>query len=166
MQIDGMMNFPLEELRAQAAELAAMPDDELRGVMAESLITQVMEVAREELKRTRQKWKRSIETADYQFETGAEIDVNDLGEHWVTFRVVFGGDYDGATAAAERWVERVETFGGIARISHVSLRGTDGTNQQWFDEEIEAGVATLDAETKARIDELMDPSRDDERLGP
>jgi len=39
--------------------------------------------------------------------------VNQLGEHYVDFTFAFEGDHDGATAAAEAWIERVETFGGI-----------------------------------------------------
>jgi hypothetical protein len=44
----------------------------------------------------------------------------------------------------------------------VSLRGTDGTNLHKFDEEIETLAANLDADTKAVIDELMDPKRGDD----
>ena len=58
--------------------------------------------------------------------------VSELGEHWVDFTVVFEGDYTGATAAAEAWIERVETFGGIERVTRAALRGTDGTNLQGF----------------------------------
>jgi hypothetical protein len=85
--------------------------------------------------------------------------VNDLGEHWVDFSVAFEGDHEGAVGAVQSWAERVETFGGIAQISRVSLRGTDGTDEHAFSDEIEAGVASLDEETLARIDKLMDPER-------
>jgi hypothetical protein len=159
MQIDGVINYPLEEARAARVELATLPDDELRALFAESLTSQVMGVAKEELKRNRQKLKRSIETAGYEFETGVEVAVNDLGEHWVTFCIVFDGDYDGAAAAAEAWTERVGTFGGIDRVTHASLRGTDGTNAHMFDDEITALAENLDEDTKAQIDELMDPKR-------
>jgi hypothetical protein len=53
----------------------------------------------------------------------------------------------------------VQTFGGIAEIGHASLRGTDGTNLHLFSEETEAMVESLDEETLAKIDELMDPNR-------
>jgi hypothetical protein len=162
MEISALINYPLEEVRAQAEEFASLSDDDLRAVLAQSLIEQVMGVAAEELKRNGQKLKRRFETGGYQFDTGSEIMVNELGEHWVDFTVVFDGDYDGATAAAEAWIERVETFGAIDRITRAALRGTDGTNLQKFGEEIEEQVANLDDETKARIDELMDPNRGDD----
>ena len=50
---------------------------------------------------------------------GYELLVNDLGEHHLTFSVAFDGDQEKAIAAADRWIERVKTFGGIA------ARGTD-----------------------------------------
>ena len=69
---------------------------------------------------------------------------------------------DGATTAAQAWIDRVETFGGIDRISRASLRGTDATNLHSYGEEIEELAADLDDETKARIDERMDPKRRDD----
>jgi hypothetical protein len=57
------------------------------------------------------------------------------------------------------WVERVKTFGGIREVGRAALRGTDGTNAQLFSEEIMEQVENLDEETRARIDELMDPDR-------
>jgi hypothetical protein len=136
-----------------------LPEDEQRKQCELTLHAQVMAVAAEELARHGQRVKRSIKGDGRKKKTGVEIEPNDLGEHWVTFSVAFAGDREGAAAAAERWVERVQTFGGIARIDHVSLRGTDGTYEHAFSEEIEAGVASLDEETLAQIDELMDPNR-------
>ena len=78
------------------------------------------------------------------------------------FTVAFEGDHAGATAATQAWAERVQTFGGIGRITRVALRGTDGTHLHRFSEEIEEQVASLDDETKERIDELTDPNRRDD----
>jgi hypothetical protein len=68
-----------------------------------------------------------------------------------------GHPLNGAVAAAESWIQRVEPFGGIEKIRRAALRGTDGTNLQMFDEEIQQMAASLDDETKAQIDQLMDP---------
>jgi hypothetical protein len=162
MEISGLIHFPLDELRAANEEFAASSDDELRAAVAQSLSEQVMEVATEELKRNRQKLKDHFEGGGYRWDTGSEITVNRLGEHHVDFTVAFEGDHAGATAAAEAWRERVETFGGIDRITRAALRGTDGTNLQWLDEEILELAANLDDDTKARIDEVMDPNRRDD----
>jgi hypothetical protein len=153
MMIDVRVNYPLDEVR-QDANLAALPDDDLRALLAESLIRQVLEVAGEELRRHGQRLKRSIKGGGHKQKTGT-----DLGEHYVKFHVAFQGDYEGAVAASNRWIERVQTFGGVAEIGHASLRGTDGTNLHLFSEETEAMVESLDEETLAKIDELMDPNR-------
>ena len=158
MMIDARVNYPLDEVR-QDANLAALPDDDLRALLAESLIRQVLEVAAEELTRHGQRLKRSIKGGGHKQKSGTESMVNDLGEHYVTFHVAFQGDYEGAVAATNRWIERVQTFGGIAEIGHASLRGTDGTNLQMFSEETEAMV---ESSTLARIDELMDPNRSED----
>jgi hypothetical protein len=82
---------------------------------------------------------------------------DDFGEVWVTFRVVFDGDCDGAIASAKAWTDRVGTFGGIDRITLRRYGGTDRTNVHVFDEETTAAVESLAEETKAQIDQLMNP---------
>jgi hypothetical protein len=162
MQISGVIHYPpLEEMRAAMPKLAEAPDEDLHAVLAESLVRQVMDVANEELRRHRQKLGRRFETAGHGWETGSEVNVNPLGEHWVDFTVVFDGNTEGAAAAAQAWIERVETFKGLERITHAALRGTDGTYLHRFGEEIEERAANLDDETRAQIEQLMDPASED-----
>jgi hypothetical protein len=103
--------------------------------------------------------------AGRDWETGVEMMTNDLGEDHVSFSVAFERDQEGAFAAADRCLERVKTFGGIGAVGRAALRGTDGTNSQVFSEEIMAMAESLDDETRARIDALIDPDRRDDRLG-
>ena len=151
-------NYPLEKLR-QEPDFARLPESDQKALLAESLIRQVMGVAEEALQRHGQKPKAKISAADRDWETGVEMMTNQLGEDHVDFSVAFEGDHDGAVAAADEWVERVKTFGGIREVGRAALRGTDGTNAQLFSEEIMEQVENLDEETRARIDELMDPDR-------
>jgi CheY-like chemotaxis protein len=159
MEIDAEIHFPLEDMRRSSADFAALADDEQRALLAESLTRQVHDVAAEELRRHGLRQKRSFEHQGHRWETGSEIMVNRLGEHHVTFTVVCEGDCDNAVAASDGWFARVATFGGIASIGRVALRGTDGTNAQRYSDETVAAVESLDEETLAKIDELMDPGR-------
>jgi hypothetical protein len=158
MEINALFRYPLEELRAGSVgdELKNMPDDLLKGHLANSVVDQVMDAAEEELRRHGQKPKRAFRANGYEWVTGFEVGENEQGEDWVDFTVAFDGDTDGAVAAAESWIQRVEPFGGIEKIRRAALRGTDGTNLQMFDEEIQQMAASLDDETKAQIDQLMD----------
>ena len=124
-----------------------------------TVISVVSLAALDELKRNGQKLKRRFKAGGYRWDTGSNITVNQLGEHYIDFTFAFEGDHDGAIAAAEAWIENVEASGFIDRITRAALRGTDGTNLQRFDEEILGRAANLDDETKARLDELMDPNR-------
>jgi hypothetical protein len=47
-------------------------------------------------------------------------------------------------------------LGGVAKILHASLRGSDGTNMQYFDEEIRQSVANLSEDEAAAIDRMFD----------
>jgi hypothetical protein len=153
MEMSAEINFPLEEMRAESEEFAALSEDDQRAVFVDSIVRQVGGVAGEELTSHGQTLKSASESS-------AHLTVNDLGEYWVDFSVAFKGDREGAARAVDKWVERVRTFGGIAQITHVSLRGSDGTNAHHFSDEITALAESLDEDTKARIDELMDPTRD------
>jgi hypothetical protein len=161
MEIDAEVNYPLDKLRDASPKFAAMSEDDQRGLAFTSLAKQVMEVANEELKLRRLRLKPKIKQpgGDLQKKTGTQLTVNPLGEHHATFSVAFEGDHDAAVAATDAWVQRVQTFGGIAGIGHTSLRGTDGTNEHRFSEEITALAESLDEDTKAEIDKLMDPNR-------
>ena len=90
---------------------------------------------------------------------------NRLDEDHVKFSVAFEGDQEGAAAAADAWLARVKTFGGIAEVGSASLRGTDGTHAKVYSEAIEELASSVDEETAARIDELMDQGPGDDRLG-
>lgn len=153
MEISAEINLLLEEARAESEEFAALSEDDQRAASVDSLVRLIGKVAGEELKSHGQKAKVR--------KSGAQLTVID-GKYCVDFSVVFEGNYDGATAAVQSWAERVGTFGGIAQITRVSLRGTDGTNEHAFSDEIVATAESLDEETRARIDELMDPSRGDD----
>jgi len=159
MQIDGRLNLRLEELREQVPELASLPEDELRSVALESIEHEVMDSAQEALGRHGQQVIDRIETAGHVFLTGAEFMENEAGEHYGTFSAAFKGDQEGAVAATDLWFAHLQTFRSIENIGHMSLRGTDGTDVHHFDEALEKRFETLDPETLARIDELMDPDR-------
>jgi len=136
--------------------MAALSDDELRPILSESLERQVMAVAREELERHGQRLTHRIRGGGHDQETGSEFMTNSDGEHYAKFSVAFEGKREGAVAAADAWITRVRTFGAVARISHSSLRGTDGTNAHAFDEETEAMVENMDPDMLAWIDEQTD----------
>jgi hypothetical protein len=152
MEVSAELHFPLEEMRAESEEFAALSEDDQRAVSADSIVRQVGHVASEELESHGQTLKSARRSP-------AQLTVNDLGEYWVDFSVAFKADREGAVRAVEKWAERVGTFGGIAQITHVSLRGTDGTNEHAFSDEIVAQAESLDEDMRARIDELMDPDR-------
>jgi hypothetical protein len=157
MEISGEVHYPLESMRQKAPDFAALSEDDQRAALAASLVRQVMAVAEEEIRRRGMKPKRSIKGGGNERKTGSEIFANQLGEHHFTFAAAFEGDYDRAVAAVDQWVDRVSTFGGVASIGRVSLRGTDGTNLHKFDEQTESLAASLDDETLAAIDKLMEP---------
>ena len=50
MEISAQVRYPFDEVRAQGPELAALPESELRELLADSLVRQVMAVADEELR--------------------------------------------------------------------------------------------------------------------
>jgi hypothetical protein len=156
MQIDAQLRIP-PGIRDRIPELAHMPDNELVAVLIVSLEPQVMDAAAEELSRRGQRRKKRIVGNGHVQETGADYIIgNRLGEHHATFRVAFKGDHDRAVDAAWAWAGRLENFGGIESIGHLSLRGTDGTFLHWFDEETEEAVANMSPEMIAMIDEMMD----------
>jgi hypothetical protein len=85
----------------------------------------------------------------------------DLDGEWPRFSVRFQGDGAAATATYELWCTRVSTLGGTGRILKASLRGSDGTNLQYMDEELQkeyqAMFDALPKEAQDQIDELMQP---------
>jgi hypothetical protein len=135
MEMSAEINFPLEEMGAESEEFAALSEDDRRAVFADSLVRQVGEVAGKELTSHGQTLKSASQSS-------AHLTVNELGEYWVDFSVAFKGDREGAVRAVEKCAERVRTLGGIAQITHVSLRGTDGTYEHAFRDET---VATAES---------------------
>jgi hypothetical protein len=144
MELDVDVNYPLEKLRQQEPGLAAMPIDELKGLAFLSLQRQVYGIALEELRSHRQQWKTPT------------TEVMGEADEFAKFRLYFKGDSEGATKAWERWAARVETMGGVARISHASLRGTEGTNLHYYDEAIEQAAARLSERELALIDKAFE----------
>ncbi len=47
-------------------------------------------------------------------------------------------------------------MGGVSKIGHASLRGSDETNLHCFDKETEETYGKLDEETLAQIDQLFE----------
>ena len=136
-----------------------MSDDDLRGLLTDSVTRQALEAAAEELSRHGLRAKRSIDHEGRRWNSGSEVMVNRLGEYHATFTVVCEGDRDNAIAAFDSWLSRLSAFGGIGEIGRMSVRGTDGTNLVRYSDEAMEAAANLDDETAARIDELMDPDR-------
>ena len=159
MEIDAQIRFRTDEMVRELPEFAALPEDEQKAVMTESVTRQAHEAAANELSSLGLKLKRSIEHKGHRWETGSEILVNQLGEHHVTLTVVCEGDRDNVLAAFERWLSEVSSFRGISEIGRTSIRGTDGTNLVQYSEEVMQAAQNLDPETAAKIDELMDPDR-------
>ncbi len=56
MQLDAEVRYPLENLRREP-DFAALPEYEQKTLLYESLVRQVAEVAREEVRSHRQKWQ-------------------------------------------------------------------------------------------------------------
>jgi len=77
------------------------------------------------------------------------------------FSVLFQGEAAGALRAYEQWCTWVAGMGGTERIQTASLRGSEGTNLQYMDEELEKEYAEMFAalpkEAQAEIDVLMAP---------
>ena len=121
-----------------------MPEHDLRALLLESLVRQVGGIARDVLRDHRQRWIRS------------DVETQGDGGEYATFSAYFKGDVEGGTAAFERWASRVESMGGVSRIGHASLRGSDETNLHYFDKEIEETYGSLNEETLARIDQLFE----------
>jgi hypothetical protein len=121
---------------------------EIKELTVQALSKSVQTWAKEAVKEAGQKWK------------GAQLDP---GGEWPRFQVRFQGDSEGAVAAFDLWGEKVGISSGIKRILKASLRGSDGTNLQYMDEEHEKELmATFDAlppEMQDQIDKMMEPER-------
>ena len=102
----------------------------------DSLARHVGEVAAEELRSHGQRLKSASQSS-------AHLTVNDLGEYWVDFSVAFKGDREGASRAAHSWAERVGTSGSIVQVGHMSLHGTDGTEEHVSGDDIGARAKSL-----------------------
>lgn len=100
MQIDALVRFPIESLRAKNPGFAEYSDDDLREPMLLSLEQQSMAAAKEELSRHGLHPTRKIEGGGNVQETGTEFMSNHLGECYGKFSVAFKGD---AAAAASPW---------------------------------------------------------------
>jgi hypothetical protein len=125
-----------------AAEEGADPDD-VRLVFLDGLMRHIEEAATNALRETGQKLK--LAEADLEFTT---VDVR------------FSGDHDGAVAALERWTDAVADLVATRRILRARLRGSDGTDLSYWNEEhrseLEKLRGSLDDETKGKIDGLLD----------
>jgi len=159
MEIDAQIRFRTEAVASHSPEFAALPEDDQKALMTDSVSRQAHQFAANELSSHGLKLKRSIAHKGHRWETGSDVQVNQLGEHHITLTVVCEGDRDNVLAVFERWLAEVSSFKGISEMGRTSIRGTDGTNLvQYSDEAIEA-AQNLDPETAAMIDQLMDPDR-------
>ena len=52
----------------------------------------------------------------------------ELSEDWASCRITFEGDPDGAAAAVNTWIAKVEELGATGRILRTRLQGADGTD--------------------------------------
>jgi hypothetical protein len=50
-------------------------------------------------------------------------------EDWASCQITFEGDPDGAAAAVNTWIAKVEELGATGRILRTRLQGTDGTDR-------------------------------------
>ena len=145
MEMDVEVDYALME--ARLADLSLTPT-RLREEVLASLMRLVGAAGEDAVRKTRQKWKGD----------NVELDLE-----WPRFSVAFQGDTEGAFSAYQQWVGRVELAPATSRILTSSLRGSDGTNLQYMDEdvqrEVEEGLAALPPDALAKIDELMDPER-------
>ena len=155
MEIDAQVRIPLG-IRDRIPELAQLSNDDLVFLLVVSLEERVIGTAVDELFRRGQRLTKRIKGNGQVRKSGAEYMKNRLGEDHATFRVAFKGDHDRAVIAAWAWVARIQTFGEIESVSRLSLRGTDGTFHNWFDQETQEAVASMSPATVARIDEQMD----------
>jgi hypothetical protein len=143
MEMDVEVNY--DPVDALVKEHDLNPSD-ARATGLQSMIGHVQRAAKEALAGTRQKLK------------GSQVDTD--GE-WPRFSVGFQGDAPGAAAAYEGWCERVVNLAGTRRILTASLRGSEGTNFQYMDEELqkeyEAQFGALPNEAQEMIDQAMEP---------
>jgi hypothetical protein len=120
-----------------------------------SLIRHVVSAAKDGVREAGQKWRGEAG----QKWRGEEVDP---GGEWPRFSIRFQGDSAGALKAYEGWANRVETLNGTKRVLRASLRGSDGTNLQYMDEDLQKEYAEIEAsmspEDLAMIDKLMDPN--------
>ena len=140
MVMDVEVDYSPVELLAehQGHDLAAT-----RQMGLESLIGHVRRAAIEAVREEGQKW-----IAD---------EVDPEGE-WPMFKVSFKGDADRARAAFELWGTKVDALNRTARILSASLRGSDGSNLQYVDEEyaneLKATWEELPQDAKDMVDRL------------
>jgi hypothetical protein len=123
----------------------------------------------------------SLEVAMRQLEQATRDAVREVGQKAVSAQVApadngaevivdigFSGDRAGAIAALERWRNAVTDVAGVRGILRTWLRGPDGLNLEWCDDEyhkeLEARLRSAEAETTRRIsarvpDERPRPTR-------
>jgi hypothetical protein len=140
LEVDVDVHYPFERLRAESKTFASWAENKQREAMAAVLVESFADAVREELTRHGQKFGT------------VQDDFRGFDEEFAKFRVFFKGDLDGAQAAANACVARVEQLGGVSKIRQFSLRGSDGTNLEWFNREIEEARANPDPEARANLD--------------
>lgn len=133
---------------AMAPELS-LSIEQAREAGLGSLIKHVDSAARAAVRECGQKWGGGTHDPD--------------GE-WPRFSARFQAtDAEQATAVYDLWAAKVQSLNGTGRILRASLRGSDGINLQYMDEDLqrhyEEIAAQLPPETRAKLNELMDPER-------
>jgi hypothetical protein len=136
----------IEELVDRIRESGKETDrEEMRLAFTDSVMRHVEERAKSALDQTRQKLKQT--ESDLEFTT---VDVR------------FSGDREGAEGAFRLWMELTADLMATKRINRAWLRGSDGTNLNYWDEEVREKIdelaESLDDEMKAWIEQEMDDS--------
>lgn len=146
MTMDVEVEYALVEQlgREHGADLATVREAGLN-----SLIGHVRRAAQEAVRESGQRWK------------GDDVDAE--GE-WPRFHARFQGDTKGAETAMGLWGDKVRSLGGTRRILTASVRGSDGTNLQYMNEEYQQELGdvfdALPQEAQDKIDRLMTPDDD------
>jgi hypothetical protein len=143
---DYLMTVDVEVDYAQVDQFAdeqSVERDDARIVFLDSVMRHIEDAGRNAVREAGQKLKQ-VEP-DLEFMT---VDVH------------FSGDSEGAVAALERWTDAVANLMATKRILRAWLRGSDGTDLTYWDEEyraeLEQSAESLDEETRAFIERLPD----------
>lgn len=108
--------------------------------------------------------RASLEVAMHELERATREAVGDAGQRVIGARVVpgevggevlvdirFSGDRAGALAALERWKTTVPDVAGGSVILRTSLRGPDGLNREWWDDEYDKALQARERPAEAEF---------------